>query len=133
NGTRPEDDKAQIIERAMVQEYLEELYVRQLEHPIVESDDFIAYYCNNFRDTQKITIVTNDRDLCQLIGETVRIYLCDKKVYVDHENYQHYFKHHRENSALIKIISGDSSDSIKGVKGVKETTLLKHFPELLTQ
>jgi 5'-3' exonuclease len=133
NGTKPEDDKDQIIERAMVQEYLEELFIRQLEHPIVESDDFIAHYCNTRKDKEKITIVTNDRDLCQLIDENVRIYLCDKKVYVDTENYQHYFKHHLDNSALIKIISGDSSDSIKGVKGVKETTLLKHFPELLTQ
>lgn len=133
NGTRPEDDKAQIIERAMVQEYLEELFIRQLEHPIVESDDFIAYYCNEFKNQEKITIVTNDRDLCQLIDENVRIYLCDKKVYVNTDNYQTYFKHFQKNSALIKIISGDSSDSIKGVKGVKETTLLKHFPKLLTQ
>lgn len=130
NGTKPIDDVEQILERIIVQEYLEELFVRQLEHPVVESDDFIAYYCNKRKDNENITIVTNDRDLCQLIGDNVRIYLCDKKVYVDKNNYNIYFKHHQSNSVLIKVISGDSSDSIKGIKGVKETTLLKHFPEL---
>lgn len=133
NGTRPEDDKAQILERLMVQEYMEEFYVRQLEHPIVESDDFIAYYCQERKATEDITIVTNDRDLCQLIDESVKIYLCDKKIYVTLGNYQDVFKHHQSNAALIKIISGDDSDSIKGVKGVKETTLLKFFPTLTTQ
>lgn len=130
NGTRPEDDKDQIVERLMVQEYLEELFVRQLEHPIVESDDFIAYYVKNRKDSENITICTNDRDLCQLIGEHVKIYLCDKKQYVTLGNYNEFFKHHQGNSVLIKTISGDDSDSIKGVKGVKERTLLKYFPEI---
>lgn len=133
NGTRPEDDKDQIVERLMVQEYLEELYVRQLEHPIVESDDFIAYYVNKKKGTENITICTNDRDICQLIDVDVKIYLCDKKVYVTLGNYTDFFKHDQSNSLLIKTIAGDASDSIKGVKGVKEPTLLKHFPQLATK
>jgi 5'-3' exonuclease len=132
-GTKPLDDPDQIIERLKVQEYLEELYVRQLEHDIVESDDFIAYYCKERKETEKITIVSNDTDLCQLLDENVRIYLCNKKIYVTLSNYDDVFGHHQENSLLIKVISGDSSDDIKGVKGVKERTLLKHFPELRTQ
>ncbi len=129
NGTEP-DDKDQIIERLMVQEYLEELFIRQIEDEIVESDDFIAYFCNTKEENEEITICTNDRDLCQLIKEDVTIYLCDKKIYVNVENYERHFKHHYKNVALIKMISGDNSDNIKGVKGVKETTLLKHFPFL---
>jgi 5'-3' exonuclease len=131
NGTRPVDDEEQILERIIVQNYLEELHVRQLEHPIVESDDFIAYYCKHRQDVDNITIVTNDRDLCQLIGENVKIYLCDKKCYVTNKNYNMHFSHHQKNSVLVKVISGDASDSIKGVKGVKEPTLLKHFPEIM--
>lgn len=133
NGTRPVDDEDQILERLMVQEYLEELFVRQLEHPIVESDDFIAYYVKKRKDVENITIVTNDSDLCQLIDINVRIYLCNpnKKVYITHLNYRMYFQHHQTNSLLIKVISGDTSDDIMGVQGVKEKTLLKHFPELM--
>lgn len=129
NGTEPEDVN-QLLERLVVQEYLEELFIRQIEDEIVESDDFIAYFCCTKKENEQITICSNDRDLCQLINEDVTMYLCDKKVYVTVDNYNEYFKHHFKNVALIKIISGDSSDNIKGVKGVKETTLLKHFPFL---
>ena len=133
NGTRPVDDKDQILERIIVQEYLEELFVRQLEHPIVESDDFIAYYVNKRKDVDNITIVTNDADLTQLINDNVRVYLCNtaKKVYVDKSNFHMYFRHHQSNTVLMKTIAGDTSDDIMGVKGVKETTLLNHFPELM--
>lgn len=129
NGTIPEDVN-EVLERVMVQEYLEELFIRQIEDDIVEGDDFIAYSCLSRKPNEVITICTNDRDMCQLITENVQIYLCDKKVYVNKGNYHQYFKHHIKNSALIKVISGDSSDNIKGIKGVKEGTLLKHFPEL---
>lgn len=128
-GTIP-DDPNQLLERYIVQEYLEELSIRQLEDDIVESDDFIAYYCKTKEDNEKITICSNDSDLCQLIDEDVKIYLCNKKIYVTHENYSEIFEHKLENCRTIKIISGDTSDSIKGIKGVKETTLLNLFPEL---
>jgi 5'-3' exonuclease len=127
NGTIP-DDKDQILQRLIVQEYLEELFIRQLEDEIVESDDFISYFCNTKGKNEKITICTNDRDLCQLINEDITIYLCDKKRYVTIGNYNEFFKHHYTNSALVKIISGDNSDNIKGIKGVKEPSLLKFFP-----
>jgi DNA polymerase-1 len=133
NGTKPEEDRDQIIERIKIQEYLEELFIRQLEHPIVEADDFIAYYCNKNKDIENITIVSGDRDLCQLINENVRIYLCDKKVYVNEENHNQFFKYHKSNTVLVKMISGDSSDSIKGVKGVGEPTLIKFFPDIATK
>lgn len=131
-GTIP-DDPNQLLERFIVQEYLEELSIRQLEDEIVESDDFIAYYCKNKDANEKITICSNDSDLCQLINEDVKIYLCNKKIYVTHENYIDVFGHKLENCKLIKIISGDSSDSIKGIRGVKETTLINLFPELTTE
>jgi len=127
NGTIP-DDKDQILQRLIVQEYLEELFIRQLEDEIVESDDFISYFCKTKGLNEKITICTNDRDLCQLIDTDITIYLCDKKRYVSVCNYNEFFKHHHTNSALVKIISGDNSDNIKGIKGVKEPSLLKYFP-----
>lgn len=129
NGTKPEDLE-EVAQRMVVFNYLEELYIRQLVHPEVESDDFIAYYCNTKEENEKITIVTSDRDLCQLINDDVRIYLLDKKTYIDTSNYHEHFNHHYSNVALIKILCGDNSDSIKGVKRLGEGTLLKHFPEL---
>jgi len=129
NGTQPVEP-SEILQKKMIWNYLEELFIRQLQHEVVESDDFIAYYCLNKKENEQITICTTDRDMCQLISEGIRIYFCDLKTYVDTENYTNYFQHHYSNAGLIKIITGDNSDSIKGVKGVKETTLIGLFPEL---
>ena len=131
NGTIP-DDPNEYIERQMVQEYLHHLFVRQLEHPIVESDDFIAYYCITKLPHETITICTNDSDITQLIGEDIRLYHLHKTIknYITPENFNQFFKHDVRNTALIKSISGDNADFIKGVRGVKDDTLLKHFPEL---
>ncbi len=129
NGTEPIDE-SELEQQALIWEYLNDMYVRQLRHDIIEGDDFIAYYCLTKKNNEKITIVTNDRDMCQLISDDVRIYFLHLKVYVDIDNYPTYFTHHQENSVLIKTIAGDDSDSIKGIKGVKETTLINNFPEL---
>lgn len=129
NGTHPVDE-SEVLQKIQIRGYLEDLFIRQLQHEVVESDDFIGYYCSLKRENEKITICTNDRDMSQLISDDVRIYFFDLKAYVDNTNYKSYFRHHPTNSALIKIICGDNSDTIKGVKGVKEKTLLTLFPEL---
>lgn len=129
NGTHP-IDPSENLQKQQIWNYLEELMIRQLQHEVIESDDFIAYYCLNKKPNEKITIITTDRDMSQLISKDVRIYFCDLKNYVDTTNYLEYFCHHHENVALIKTIIGDNSDSIKGIKGVKETTLISLFPEI---
>lgn len=129
NGTQPIDE-SELIQRRLVWQYLNEMYVRQLKNEVIESDDFIAYYCLNKESNEKITIASTDRDFCQLIESDVRIYFLDLKVYVDSSNFSSYFCYNQENAMLMKVICGDTSDSIKGIKGVQEKTLLKLFPEL---
>ena len=129
NGTKPIDE-VELLQRKMVWDYLNELYVRQIMDEIVETDDFIAYYCLNREPNEKITIVSTDRDFLQLIDENIRIYFLDLKTYVDNNNFSLYFCFNRENAMLIKMMIGDTSDCIKGIKGLKETTLLSFFPEL---
>jgi 5'-3' exonuclease len=130
NGTQPIDE-SELAQRARVYEYLNELYVRQLRHDIVESDDFIAYYCLNKKENEKITICTNDSDMAQLIDENVRIYYLNFKQYVDNTNFSSYFCYNRENAALVKAMTGDTADTIKGIKGLGEKTLVTLFPELI--
>jgi 5'-3' exonuclease len=126
-GTEP-DDKDEKLQQFKVKQYLYHLSIRQMEDEVVEADDFIALYCKQKDDNEDITIVTSDRDICQLIDTNIKIWLLDKRLYLTVDNYQEHFKHHLRNLALLKIIAGDNSDSIKGIKGVKEGTLLKHFP-----
>lgn len=129
NGTQP-IDPSELKQRRMVWDYLNEMYIRQLKHEVIEGDDYIATYCLNKKKNEKITIVTNDRDMSQLITNDVKIYFCDLKEYVGQLNYNKFFKHHQENSVLLKTMVGDISDSIKGIKGLGETTLLNNFPML---
>jgi 5'-3' exonuclease len=118
------------IQKLRVKQYAEDLFIRQYEHPDVESDDLIAFYCQNRKKMEEVMVYTNDRDLCQLINENVTIFLADKKMEVGIGNYQWFFEHHYSNAGLIKIIEGCKSDNVKGIDGVTENTLLTHFPQL---
>lgn len=129
NGTHPIDE-SELLQRNVVMDYLNQMYVRQLSHEIIEGDDFIAYYCLTKKENEKITICTNDRDMCQLISDDVRIYFLDLKNYVGKSNFNEYFCYHKENAALVKIMTGDSADCIKGIKGLGQKTLLTNFPEI---
>lgn len=129
NGTQPVDEN-ELVQRALVWDYLNETYVRQIMHDVIESDDFIAYYCLSKKENEKITIASTDRDFLQLISEDVRIYFLDLKEYVALSNYSSYFCYNQGNAVLMKTMLGDNSDSIKGIKGLGEKTLLTLFPEL---
>jgi 5'-3' exonuclease len=123
-------DESYEIQKLKVKAYAEDLFLRQYEHPDCESDDLLAFYALNKKNTEEVVIYTNDRDLCQLISEDVTLYLADKKVLVGVGNYSWYFQHYYENAGLVKIIEGCSTDNIKGIDGVTENTLLTHFPEI---
>ena len=115
-----------------VKQYLEEMFVRQLEVEQSEADDLIAYYCQISEDEDK-TIFSSDRDLTQLISETVTIYSPQQKKYykngdgikMDSSKIPHY------NIKTYKILTGDSSDNIDGIFYLGEKTFLKLFPEIL--
>jgi 5'-3' exonuclease len=129
NGTQPIDED-ELKQRKLVWDYLNELYIRQLKHEVIEGDDFIAYYCLTKKPNEKITICSNDRDYYQLLAENIRIYFLDLKKYVDISNFSSYFCYHYENAALVKTMIGDASDTIKGIKNLGEKTLVNLFPEL---
>jgi 5'-3' exonuclease len=119
-------------QKQRVKQYLEEMFVRQLEVENSEADDLIAYYCQISEDENK-TIFSSDRDLTQLISEKVSIYSPSTKRYykmgdtIKMSDFEvpHY------NVKTIKILTGDSSDNIDGIFYLGEKTLIKFFPELL--
>jgi DNA polymerase-1 len=116
-------------QRIRIKQYLEELFIRQVEIDGCEADDGIAYYVKNSPNENKI-IYTNDRDLLQLISTDTKVYLYGKKAVINKDNFKNYFDYHYENVGLIKMIAGDSSDNISGLEGIGEETVLKLFPEL---
>ena len=124
-------------ERAIVQNILENLFIRQIMVDEIEGDDLIAYYCLNKKENEKVVIVTSDRDLSQLITPTICLYLPDLKKkndesrgFLTEENHISVMGFPHENVLIKKIICGDTSDNIKGITGVGEKTLFKLVPEL---
>ena len=119
-------------QKQRVKQYLEEMFVRQLEVEQSEADDLIAYYCHISEDEDK-TIFSSDRDLTQLISEKVTIYSPQQKRYYKNGDgikiYESEIPHY--NVKTYKILTGDSSDNIDGIFYLGEKTFLKLFPEIL--
>jgi 5'-3' exonuclease len=129
-----EDFKEQSFnkQKQRVKEYLEEMFVRQVEFENSEADDLIAYYCKIAKDENK-TIFSGDRDLTQLISEDVTLYSPNtKKYYKKGDKIKlHEIEIPHYNVKTFKIISGDKSDNIDGIYYLGEKTIIKLFPEIL--
>ena len=138
-GTRKQDmndDKyySYLKQNSRIKEYLEEVFVRQVEMAYNEADDLIAYYCHIAVD-EEITIFSSDKDLTQLISDKVTIYSPNLKEYfkqgdmitINKVKIPHY------NVSTCKVFSGDVSDNISGIEGLGEKTLIKLFPEMLNK
>ena len=120
-----------LYQRSRVKQYLEEIFVRQIEVEDNEADDLIAYYCKISKDEQ-IIIFSADKDHTQLISENVTIYSPITKQYfkngdmisINKVDIPHY------NVLVTKVFTGDKSDNIDGIQGLGEKTLVKLFPQL---
>ena len=118
-------------QKSRVKQYLEEIFVRQVEMINNEADDLIAHYCKVATD-EDVIIFSADKDLTQLISERVTIYSPITKQYfkngdmitINKVEIPHY------NVLVTKIFTGDKSDNIDGIEGLGEKTLLKFFPDL---
>lgn len=131
NAAKESEDDSFARQKPILQEILDELCIRQYEFENVEGDDIISYYVKNKKDDEKVVIVSSDRDLTQLISDTVCIYNPRDKEFITKENAVKKLGILSENIVLQKIICGDVSDNIKGVKGVGLDTLKKLFPEFI--
>ena len=118
-------------QKSRVKQYLEEIFVRQVELINNEADDLISFYCQIAKD-ENIIVFSSDKDLTQLISERVTIYSPNAKQYfregdmitLNKVQFPHY------NVLLCKILTGDKSDNINGIEGLGEKTLIKFFPQM---
>ena len=120
-------------QRDVIMECLEELFIRQCLCDYTEADDLIGYYVAHKKPNERIVIVSNDRDLTQLISDDVIVYVQSMKKFINTKNHTDIMGYNYQNVVLKKIICGDSSDNIKGIKGVGEKTLFENIPEFKTR
>ena len=113
-------------------EYLQALPVNILALDSVEADDTISYLANEyFVKSDKIYIMSSDRDFLQLCNDKINVYSPTKKrIYGPHEILEEY-KIHPNNFVIYKSLIGDESDNIPSpCVGCGEKTIPKHFPWL---
>lgn len=116
-----------------ISQYLEEFFIRQGGYNNCEADDCIAYYCQKSPNEEKV-ILTNDKDLLQLVNKQVKVFLTRTDTLV---TYTDQIKMGKlpihvppQNIPIFKILLGDRSDNIKGIMYFGEKSLIKHFPEI---
>lgn len=121
-------------QRQRIKQYLEEMFIRQVNIEQNEADDLISFYCQ-IAENEQITIFSGDRDLTQLISENVSIYSPNtKKMYKFGDKIKLYeIEVPHQNVKVCKILMGDKSDNIDGIYYLGEKTLIKLFPELLDE
>jgi len=116
NEMNEEEYESYLHQRSRVKQYLEEVFVRQIEVPNNEADDLIGLYCK-IALNENITIFSSDKDFTQLISKRVQIYSPVKKQYYKFGDKISLNKVDipHENVLLTKVFVGDKSDNISGI------------------
>lgn len=94
-----------------------------------EADDCIGTICQQLKPEVKISVLTGDRDLLQILDEGIDIVLLQKGI----GNYKTYttdlfieeYGIQPKQMVDVKAFMGDASDGYPGVKGIGEKTALK--------
>ncbi len=116
-------------------EYLNLLPVNIMAIDNIEADDAMAYIANEIytKDSQKVTIVSTDRDFLQLVNHRIQVWSPVKKKMYTSETLADEVGMHHKNYLMYRMFSGDKSDNIPGVDGVGLKTLIKNYPMLLNE
>jgi len=126
----PDEQKALLENIHITQKALHHLPVKQIVMEGIEADDIIGYLTTILKG-QKI-VVSNDRDMLQLVKSGTWVFLPDKNKVISNHNVEEFLGVPVEKYVLFKALVGDASDNIKGVHGVGPKKAKKIINENLT-
>ena len=116
-------------------QYLKCLPVSVISIDGLEADDIIGYLATKFEthnETQKVTIMSADKDFLQLVSDKTSAYSpTKKKIYKPKDVFEEYGVS-CYNFLNYKILLGDQSDNVPGINGLGPKKLIKLFPELIS-
>lgn len=129
DATTEEENCRQQFSRLL--HYLTVLPVNLLSIDHVEADDVLAFLAvDYFKDSDKVYIMSSDKDFLQLCNGNIAVYSPTKKrIYGSHEVLTEY-QIHPNNFVLYRAMDGDPSDNVDGIQGAGPKTIVKHFPWL---
>jgi 5'-3' exonuclease len=95
-----------------IQKFMDAMGIKTIYPVSMEADDVIRYAC---KGDESAIIISNDRDLLQLINDHVTLFLPNKDIIVDVNNFNQIAGVKQEMFLLYKSIMGDVSDNITGL------------------
>lgn len=129
-GTRKETPEELKCQFPMVRDFLDAHRIFHYELEGYEGDDIIGTVANIAKDKgYKVSIYTGDKDMMQLVDESISVFKRNTKTKSDdqitpevfYEKYQLVPDQMRDLLGLM----GDTADNIPGIKGIGEKTALK--------
>ncbi len=130
----PEEFKSQID---LIKKSLDVLGIKQREIFLIEADDIIGTYSETYYDQfDEIEIISNDKDMLQLINDKVSMRASKKGM----QKYTSYTPEYLVETMGVKPnqitdlkgLMGDNSDNLPGIPGVGEKTAVKLLKEYKT-
>ncbi len=119
----PEDLRAQI---PVIQDVLRAYQIPIFEKEGFEADDVMATLATRFSNKKvDVVIITDDKDMSQLMGEHVFIYSPRQEKMLTEQDVKDKFG--VPSSSIVDLLSlaGDSSDNIPGVDGIGQVSAVK--------
>ncbi|WP_424811417.1 DNA polymerase I [Roseococcus sp. YIM B11640] len=133
---RPEPPEDLIPQFALIREATEAFGVAQVELPGYEADDLIACYAKAFEaEGGRVTIVSSDKDLMQLVREKVCMLDPIKQKPIREPEVFEKFGVAPNKVAEVQALAGDATDNVPGVPGIGIKTaaqLLNEYGDLET-
>lgn len=128
-ANRPAPPDEMLPQFDMAKEVSEMIGWRNFGEVGMEADDTIGSMVEKWKDAAKITIISGDKDLLQLLNPTTTIAFTKKgfseyDVYTENRFKEEYLIEPHQ-FADVKAFMGDSSDGYPGVKGIGPKTALQ--------
>ncbi|MEN2494698.1 MAG: DNA polymerase I [Hyphomicrobiaceae bacterium hypho_1] len=136
NRSAPPNDL--ILQFPLIREAVRAFGFTPIEQKGYEADDLIATYVTHAREIgARVTIISGDKDLMQLINQGVRMFdpLPGKERRIDIEDVKRKFGVEPNKVVDVQALAGDTSDNVPGVPGIGikiAAQLIREFGDLET-
>ena len=129
-GTRSATPDELVCQFSMIREYLTAHGIKYQEIEGYEGDDIIGTVSTlASKNRFKVSIVTSDKDMLQLIDDNISVYLTKKGVAelekITPQKFKETYGLIPDQMRDLKGLMGDKADNIPGIPGVGEKTALK--------
>jgi DNA polymerase-1 len=116
---RPEPPEDLVPQFALIREAVRAFDLPCIELDGYEADDLIAAYARRAEEQgAKVTIVSSDKDLMQLVSEHVCMFDTMKNRRILRPEVEAYFGVGPERVVDVQALAGDASDNVPGVPGI---------------